>query len=117
MFGIIKLVIAFLLAFFIYNHAESYFEKRKEQQKIEQKKHDCRFGSDKCKLCPKKEKKSIFDPPKRKEIVFHLEEGQVLEKHQVLFNTPEGKELYRQRVSWLTEICNEYAEKVRNSKK
>jgi hypothetical protein len=85
MFGILKLVVAFLLAFFIYNHAESYFEKKKVEQKTEQKKHECRFGSDKCKLCPKKEKRSIFDPPKRKEIVFHSGRGtRCWRSHQVL---------------------------------
>lgn len=116
MFGIIKTTIAFLIAFVIYNQAVSFFEEKSKKEKTEQNKHQCPVGSDKCKLCPKK-KKSLFDSPQRKEIVFHLEENQVLGDNQVLFNTTEGKELYRQRVSWLTEICNEYAEKVKNSQK
>lgn len=113
MFGLIKLVVAFLIAIIIYNHFLPSFENKKKDTA---KEHICSLGGDKCKLCPKK-KRSLFDPPKPKEIVFYLKEGQVLEEHQVLFNTDEGKKLYHQRVAWLRDICNEYAEKVRNSQK
>lgn len=115
MFGFFKLIIFSVAAFTIYSSYVKYFPKEKQIENKTEEQHQCRFGSDKCKLCPKK-KRSLFDPPQRREIVFHLKEGQVLEEHQVLFNTPEGKELYRQRVAWLTEVCDEYAEKIVNMK-
>lgn len=111
MFGFIKLVIAFLVSFIIYNHAVNYIE-RKENEK---KNHVCELGNNNCKLCPRK-KKSLFESPKGKEIVFYLKEGQVLEDNQVLFNTPEGKKLYLERLTWLTELCDAYAEKLKNPK-
>lgn len=63
-----------------------------------------------------KRPKSIFEspePPPRKEVVFHLEEGQVLNENQVYIKTPEGKAQLERNLGWLIDLCDNYALKQR----
>lgn len=107
MIQIIKYTISFVLAFFIYNYLVNDLFKAPKQKPKPVKQEQVEV---------KKKPKSLFEsptPPPRKEVVFHLEEGQVLTENQVYIKTPEGKAQYEKNIGWLIDICDNYAIKQR----
>lgn len=108
MIQIIKYTIAFVLAFFIYNYlVNDLFKSPKQKPRVVKQEQV---------LEVKKKPKSLFEsptPPPKKEVVFHLEEGQVLTENQVYVKTPEGKAQLEKNIGWLIDICDNYAIKQR----
>ena len=101
MIQIIKITIAFILAFFAYNYIVETTKTSKPKQKVVVNTIE-------------KKKKSLFEPPApppKKEVVLFPEEGQVLTENQISFNTPEGKEEFKKQIGWLSDICDNYARK------
>jgi hypothetical protein len=107
--AIFKFALAILLGMFIHSHWAREISKPSSKPGLKSTNHRCPVGTADCRICSKKSALSGEPKSTRKEIVFHLEEGQVLTENQISFNTPEGKEEYRKRVGWLRDICDDYA--------
>ena len=100
MIQIIKITIAFIIAFFAFNYVVDMTKTNQPKQKVV-------VNTD-------KKKKSLFESPTpnlEKEVVFHLEKGEKLKDDQLFIDTPEGQEQFKKNVNRPTYFPDDNARK------